>query len=86
MPAASPLGILLFIAAIYLIVISPKKLKTLVRVLIGLVGTALLIMIPTSLLRIGDPQAWGQIVAVVAPLVAVIVGWLHTRSLKRRAA
>jgi hypothetical protein len=83
-PAGSPLGILLLIAAIYLVVKSPKKLQTLGRMGMAFVVTALLIMVPGAILRRGDPQALGQIVGLVAMLVAVIAGWWHTRSLKRK--
>jgi hypothetical protein len=79
---ASPLGILLLIAAIYPIVKSPKRSQTLGRMVIALLATILLIVVPTALLGIGDPQAWGQIAGLVGLLVAVIAGWWHTRSLK----
>jgi hypothetical protein len=82
-PAASPLGILLLIAAIYLVVTSPKKLRTLGRMAIAFVVTALLLMVPGAILRRGDPQALGAIAGLVAMLGAVIAGWWHTRSLKR---
>ncbi len=82
-PTASPLGILLFIAAIYLVVTSPKKLRTLGRMAIAFVVTALLIMLAGAILRRGDPQALGAIAGLVAMLGAVIAGWWHTRSLKR---
>jgi len=85
-PTGSPLGILLFIAAIYLVVKSPKRLQTLGRMAIALVATALLIMVPGAILRTGDPRALGQIAGLVALLVAVMAGWWHTRSLKRASA
>ena len=81
-PTASPLGILLLVAAIYLVVKSPKKLQTLGRMAIAFVVTALLIMVPGAILRRGDPQALGAIAGLVALLAAVIAGWWHTRSLK----
>ena len=61
MPATSPLGILLLAAAVFLVVKSPKKLQTLGRMVIALVVTVLLIIVPSAILRIGDPRAWGQI-------------------------
>jgi thiol:disulfide interchange protein len=82
-PTASPLGILLLIAAIYLLVTSPKKLQTLGRMAIAFVVTALAIMVTGAILRRGDPQALGAIAGLVAMLLAVIAGWWHTRSLKR---
>jgi hypothetical protein len=85
-PTASPLGILLLVAAIYLVVKSPKKLQTLGRMAIAFVVTALLIMVPGAILRRGDPQALGAIAGLVAMLAAVIAGWWHTRSLKRGGA
>jgi len=85
-PTASPLGILLLVAAIYLVVKSPKKLQTLGRMAIAFVVTALLIMVPGAILRRGDPQALGAILGLVALLAAVIAGWWHTRSLKRGSA
>jgi hypothetical protein len=81
-PTASPLGILLLVAAIYLVVTSPKKLRTLGRMGIAFVATALLIMVPGAILRRSDPQALGAIAGLVALLAAVIAGWWHTRSLK----
>jgi len=85
-PTASPLGILLFIAAIYLVVKSPKKLQTLGRMAIAFVVTVLLILVAGAVLRRGDPQTLGAIGGLVALLVAVIAGWWHTRSLKRGTA
>src|SRR5258708_3776762 len=55
-PPGSPLGILLLVAAIYLVVKSPKKLQTLGRMGIAFVVTALLFMVPGAILRRGDPQ------------------------------
>ena len=85
-PTASPLGILLFVAAIYLVVKSPKKLQTLGRMAIAFVVTVLLFIVPGAILRRGDPQALGAIAGLVALLAAVIAGWWHTRSLKRGSA
>jgi hypothetical protein len=82
-PVGSPLGILLLIAAIYLVVRSPKKLQTLGRMGIAFVVTVLLVIVPGAILRRGDPQALGAIAGLVAMLVAVIAGWWHTRALKR---
>jgi len=78
-----PLGILLLIAAIYLLVKSPRKPQTLSRMLIAFVITLLLCIIPPAILRIGDPQAWGKLGGLVALLMAVIFGWWHLRSVKR---
>lgn len=82
-PAASPLGIILLVAAIYLLVKSPKKLQTLGRMAGAFVVTVLLSIIPSAILRIGDPEAWGRIGGLVGLLMAVIVGWWHMRSIKR---
>jgi hypothetical protein len=82
-PTTSPLGILLLVAAIYLVVKSPKKLQTLGRMGIAFVVTVLLIIVLGAILRTGDPQALGAIAGLVAMLGAVIAGWWHTRSLKR---
>ena len=76
-------GILLLAAAIYLVVKSPKKLQTLGRMAIAFVATLALIIVPGAILRMGDPQAWGKLGGLLALLIAVIVGWWHTRSLKR---
>jgi succinate-acetate transporter protein len=83
LPAASPLGILLLIAAIYLIVKSPKKLKTIVRMVAAFIVTVLLFIVPGAILRMGDPQALGRIAGLVGLLVAVIAGWWHMRSIRR---
>ncbi len=82
-PAASPLGILLLVAAIYLLVKSPKKSETLVRMVVAFVVTVLLFIVPGAILRMGDPQALGKIGGLVGLLVAVIAGWWHMRSIKR---
>jgi hypothetical protein len=82
-PAASPLGLLLIVAAIYLVFKSPKRLQTLGRMVVGFVTTVLVFIIPGAVLRMGDPQAQGRIGGLVALLVAVIVGWWHMRSLRR---
>jgi hypothetical protein len=83
-PMGSPLGVLLLIAAIYLVVKSPKRLQTLGRIVIAFVVTALLLMVTGAILRTGDPRTLGQIAGLVAMLVAVIAGWWHTRALKRK--
>ncbi len=82
-PAASPLGLLLIVAIIYLIFKSPKKLQTFVRMVIAFLVTVLVFLIPGAILHTGDPQAQGRIAGLVAFLVAVTVGWWHLRSLKR---
>ena len=84
-PMASPLGILLMIVSIYLVFKSPKKLQTFGRMVVGFVVTVLLFIIPGAILRIGGPQALGKVGGLVALLVAVIVGWLHIRSLRGAA-
>jgi hypothetical protein len=81
--ADGPLGILLLVAAIYLVFNSPKKLQTLGRMGIAFLVTVLLFIVPGAILRRGDPQALGAISGLVGLLVAVIAGWWHTRSLKR---
>jgi succinate-acetate transporter protein len=82
-PAASPLGILLLVAAIFLVVKSPKKLQTLGRMVIAFVVTVLLFIVPGAILRMGDPQAWGRIGGLGGLLIAVIAGWWHMRSVTR---
>jgi hypothetical protein len=82
-PMASPLGVLLLVAAVVLIVRSPRKLRTLGWMAVAFLATALLVMLTNAILRIGDPEAWGRIAGLVALLAAVIAGWWHTRSLKR---
>jgi hypothetical protein len=85
-PAGSPLGILLLVAAIYLVATSPKKLGTLGRMAIAFVVTVLLIIVAGAVLRRGDPQALGGIAGLVGMLAAVIAGWWHKRPLKRGSA
>jgi succinate-acetate transporter protein len=82
-PVASPLGILLLVASIYLLVKSPTKLQTLLRMVVAFVITVLLFIVPGAILRMGDPQAQGRIGSLVGLLVAVIVGWWHIRSINR---
>ena len=83
---SSPLGVLLLIATIFLVVKSPAKLRTLGRMVVALLVTVLAITVPVAILRVGDPQSWGQIAGLVGLLAAVMAGWSHTRSLKRLAA
>lgn len=82
-PAASPLGILLIVTAIYLVFKSPNKLRTLGRMVIVFVATVLLFIIPGAILGMGGPQALGRIGGLVGLLTAVIAGWWHMRSLRR---
>ena len=82
-PVTSPVGLLLIVAAIYLVFKSPKRFQTFGRMVIGFVVTVLLFVIPGAVLRMGDPQALRRIGGLVALLVAVIVGWWHMRSLRR---
>lgn len=84
-PAASPLMGLLLLAGIVLWLTSPKKLQTLGRMASAFVLTALVIMIPTSIARRGDPQMWGELAAEIGILIAVTAGAWHIRSLKRAA-
>jgi len=76
----SPLGILLLIAAVYLIVKSSQKTQTAIRMIIAFVVVVLICVGSNLLLRFGDPGAWGQIGGLVGLLVAVITGWMHVRS------
>src|SRR5213593_4882502 len=84
-PAASPLMGLLVLAGIAVFLSSPEKLRTLGRMAAAFVLTALLIMIPTSIARRGDPQMWGEMAAEIGVLIAVVAGSWHIRSLKRAA-
>jgi succinate-acetate transporter protein len=85
-PVPSPLGILLLLAAIYLIIKSPKRLQTLGRMALVFVVTVALFILTGLVLRIGDPEAWGRIAGLLGLLTAVIAGWWHTRSMKRASA
>ena len=82
-PVASPLGLLLLVAIVYLIVKSPKRMQTLFRMVIAFLVTVLLFIVPGAMLHRGDPEALGRIGGLVALLVAVIVGWWHKNSLQR---
>jgi hypothetical protein len=82
-PVASPLGIILSVAAIYLVVKSPKKLQTVGRMVGALMVTLLLSIVPGAILRMGNPEAWRKVGGLVALLMAVIAGWWHMRSIKR---
>ena len=85
-PMTSPLGILLMVAAVYLVIRSPQKLHTLGRIVIAFAVTIILFIIPGAILRIGDPRAWGRIGGLVGLLMAVIAGWWRMRSIKRASA
>jgi hypothetical protein len=84
-PISWPLGPLLFLAAIAVFLSSPKKLRTLGRMVLGFVMAALLIMIPTSIVRRGDPEMWGRMAAEIGILMAVAAGWWDVRALRRAA-
>ena len=60
-PTASPLGILLLVAAIYLVFKSPKKLQTLARMGIAFVVTVLLFIVPGAILRRATRRPWEQL-------------------------
>lgn len=79
------LGPILIIARLAVFLSSPRKLRTLGRMALGFLGGALLVMIPTSIARRGDPQMWGEIAAYVAMVVAPGAGPLHVLALKRAA-
>jgi len=78
-----PLGIILSVAAIYLVIKSPKKLQTVGRMVGALMVTLLLSIVLGAILRMGDPGAWGKVGGLGALLMAVIAGWWHMRSIKR---
>lgn len=77
----SPLGILLIIAAVYLVIKSPLKTQTMIRMAIAFVVT-ILVFFMDAIVRHGDPRIWGQIGGLVGLLAAVIAGWWHVRSAK----
>ena len=81
----SPLMSVIFILAIVVFLYSPKKLRTLGRMMLAFVSTALLIMIPAALVRRGDPHMWGEMAAQIGILIALAAGWWHVRRLKRAA-
>ncbi len=82
-PITSPLGYVLWAAVIALVFLSPKKLQTLARMAIAFAVTALLLIIPPAILRIGDPFSWGRISGLVALFSAVAVGWVNVRRMRR---
>jgi hypothetical protein len=82
-PAMNPLpSLIFFVVAIVLIVKSPKRFQTLVRMVLAFIVTAGVFIVPNAILRIGDPRAWGRLTGIVAMLVAAIAGWMHVRSLR----
>lgn len=85
-PMTSPLGILLMVAAVYLVIRSPQKLHTFGRMVTGFAVTIILFIIPGATLRMGNPRAWGRIGGLVGLLMAVIAGCWHMRSFKRASA
>jgi hypothetical protein len=84
-PVSSPLAMVLFLAAIAAFLSSPKKLRTLGRMALGFVVAALLIMIPTSIARKGDPEMWGRMAAEIGIVIAAAAGWWDVRALRRAA-
>lgn len=79
-----PIGAVFFILAIVVFLYSPKKLRTLGRMVLAFIIAALLIMIP-AIARRGDPQMWGRMAAEIAMVIAPAAGLWHIRSLKRAA-
>ena len=79
----STLGLLLWIPIIVLLIGSPKKLRTLGRMVTAFVVTAGVLIIPNAFLRIGDPRAFGSIAGLLSLLAAAVAGWWHIRSLAR---
>ena len=79
----SPLGVILLLVWVALIAKSPKKMRTLGRMVTAFLLTAFLLLVPNALLRMGDPRAWGRISGIIALLVAAIAGWWHVRSVLR---
>lgn len=55
-----PLGIILSVAAIYLVIKSPKKLQTVGRMVGALMVTLLLSIVLGAILRMGDPRGLGK--------------------------
>jgi len=81
----SPMGILLFVAALFRVIKSPKRTETLTRMVVAFIATLLAICLPAAVLRIGDSEPWGRLTGLVGLLVAVIVGQWHSRSPKASA-
>jgi hypothetical protein len=69
-PATNPLALVLFVLAIVIVVKSPRRMATLGRMVVVFLLTVLLIIIPGAILRVGDPQAWGRIAALLALLTS----------------
>lgn len=81
----SPLGVVLLIAAVFLVIKSPLKGQMLVRMAATFAVTVLLCIVLSAVLRRGDPQTWGQVGGLIGLLAAVIAGWWHLRSVRPAA-
>ncbi len=83
LPVFSPLGLVLWVAAIVLVAKSLKKLRTFLWMVGASLGVMFLFVLWGPILHMGDPRASVSVGSLVALLVAVIAGLLHMRSSKR---
>jgi Ca2+/H+ antiporter len=82
-PTGSSLAPLLFLAGIIIVLASPRKLKTLGRMFLAFIVTAVPLLILGALLRKGEPEMLGILIGQIAIGVACVFGLFHVLSLRR---
>jgi O-antigen ligase len=80
----NPFGGALFLVGIVIVVSSPRKLRTLGRMVAAFLIVAVVLLVVGAVLRTGDPEMFGALAVDVAMGAADAVGVLHIRSLRRR--
>ena len=74
---------ILFLIGLVIVLVSPRKLKTLGRMVVALLGLALVLLLAGALFRKGDAEMLGALIAQIAIGAADAVGFVHVLSLKR---
>jgi uncharacterized membrane protein len=84
MPYQNTLSPILMLAGVVIVLMSPRKLSTLGRMVIALVAVFLVLLAAVALFRrTADPEAFGVLAAQVSLGAADAVGALHLRRLRR---
>jgi len=82
-PTGSSLAPLLSLVGVIIVLASPRKLRTLGRMLLVFIVAALAFLVLGALLRIGEPEMLGILIAQIAIGVADAFGLFHVLSLRR---
>jgi Na+/phosphate symporter len=82
-PTGTYLAPLLFLIGIIIVLASPRKLKTLGRMFLAFIVTAVPLLILGALLRKGEPEMLGILIGQMAIGVADALGLFYVLSLRR---